>query len=143
LPDEQFNELLKLRGETGVLRRQLDELAEKNRALQNVNTAMLGSHTNPPVSQIHIKARFLTMPKDVLSGLGGASSFNGILTSENASNVLSLIRWLMALRRVGENRCKLTSSRNQCWNCHLFLEDKNLSSRNKWHCSQHLELLAE
>ena len=70
LPDEQFNELLKLRGEVGVLRRQLDELAEKNRALQETNISMHDSNTNPPVAQIHIKARFLTVPKDALTGLG-------------------------------------------------------------------------
>ena len=88
LPAGQFYELLKLRGEVGVLRRQLDEATEKNRASQNVNTAMLGSNTNPPTPQIHIKARFLTMPNDVLAGLGGSTRFTGILTSENASNLL-------------------------------------------------------
>ena len=88
LPDEQFNELLKLRGEVGVLHQQFDELAEKNRALENANNAELGSDTNPPAPQVHIKTRFLTVPKDVLSGLGGATSFNGILTSENAQNLL-------------------------------------------------------
>jgi RNA polymerase sigma factor (sigma-70 family) len=92
LSAEQFNELLKLRGEVGVLRRQLGELTEKNRALQDVNASMSDSNTNPPAPQIHIKARFLTMPNDVLSGLGGAASFNGILTSENASNVLRQLR---------------------------------------------------
>lgn len=35
LPDEQFNELLKLRGEIGVLRSQLGDLAEKKRTLQD------------------------------------------------------------------------------------------------------------
>lgn len=111
LPDEQFNELLKLRGEIGVLRSQLDELAEKNRALQNVNAAMLGSHTNPPVPQIHIKARFLTVPKDVLSDLGGVTSFNGILTSENASNVLSLIQSRNGVETLAEPEMTSTSGR--------------------------------
>jgi RNA polymerase sigma factor (sigma-70 family) len=80
------NELLKLRGEVGVLRRQRDDLAGKNQVLQNANVATTDSIANPP--QIHIKARFLTMPKDVLAGMGGATSFTGILTSENASNIL-------------------------------------------------------
>jgi RNA polymerase sigma factor (sigma-70 family) len=111
LPDEQFNELLKLRGEVGVLRRQLDELAEKNRALQDANTAMLGSNTNPPVPQIHIKARFLTVPKDVLSSLGGATSFNGILTSENASNVLSQLQSRNGVEILGEPEVVTTSGR--------------------------------
>jgi type II secretory pathway component GspD/PulD (secretin) len=56
--------LLKLRGEVGVLRRQLDELAEKNRALQNANTAMLGSNTNLPAPQVHIKSRFIEVSQD-------------------------------------------------------------------------------
>jgi RNA polymerase sigma factor (sigma-70 family) len=77
LPAEQFNELLKLRGEVGVLRRQLDEFAGKNRAGQNTNVATTGSNANPPVSQIHIKAKFMTLPNDVLAGLGGLTRFNG------------------------------------------------------------------
>jgi RNA polymerase sigma factor (sigma-70 family) len=109
LPDEQFNELLKLRGEVGVLHRQFDELAEKNRALQNANTAMLGSNTNPPVPQIHIKARFLTVPKDVLFGLGGATSFNGILTSENASNMLWQLQSRDGVETLAEPEVVLTS----------------------------------
>jgi RNA polymerase sigma factor (sigma-70 family) len=111
LPAEQFIELLKLRGETGVLRRQLDELAKKNRALQNVNTAMLGSNTNPPAPQIHIKARFLTMPKDVLSGLGGATSFNGILTSENASIALHQLESRDGVETLGEPEVVMTGGR--------------------------------
>jgi RNA polymerase sigma factor (sigma-70 family) len=111
LPAEQFDELLKLRGETGVLRRQLDEATEKNRALQNVNTAMLGSNTNPPASQIHIKARFLTMPKDVLSGLGGATSFSGILTSENASKALHQLESRDGVETLGEPEVVSTSGR--------------------------------
>jgi len=88
ISEDQFNELLKLRGETGVLRRQLDALAEKNRVLQNANAGMSNSNTNSARPQIHIKARFLTMPKDVFAGLDGVTSFNGILTHENATNIL-------------------------------------------------------
>ena len=109
LPEKQFNELLKLRGEVGVLRRQLDEATEKNRALQNANVATVGANTNLAVPQIHIKARFLTMPKDVLSGLGGATSFNGILTSENASNVLSQLRSRDGVETLAEPEVVLTS----------------------------------
>jgi RNA polymerase sigma factor (sigma-70 family) len=111
LSDEQFNELLKLRGEVSVLHRQFDELNEKNRALLNANTAMLGSNTNPPAPQIHIKARFLTVPKDVLSGLSDATSFNGILTSENASNVLRQLRSRDGVETLAEPEVVLTSGR--------------------------------
>ena len=109
LPEKQFNELLKLRGEVGVLRRQLDEATEKNRALQNANVATVGANTNLAVPQIHIKARFLTVPKDMLSGLGGATSFNGILTSENASNVLSQLRSRDGVETLAEPEVVLTS----------------------------------
>jgi len=73
------NELLRLRGEAGVLRRQL---AEKN----HVKAAMFESNTNSYVPQIHIKTQFLTMPAD--AGMGGVANLTGVLTSENASNIL-------------------------------------------------------
>jgi RNA polymerase sigma factor (sigma-70 family) len=111
LSEKQFNELLKLRGESGVLRSQLDELAKKNRALQNVNTAMLGSNTNPPAPQIHIKSRFLTMPKSVLAGLSGSTSFTGILTSENVSNALSQLQSRNGVEILGEPEVVTTSGR--------------------------------
>jgi RNA polymerase sigma factor (sigma-70 family) len=62
LPESQFTELLKLRGEIGVLRRQLDESTQENRKLQNVKVQMRSLNTNSPVPQIHIKARFIAMP---------------------------------------------------------------------------------
>ena len=73
------NELLRLRRETSLLRRQLDEATGKNRALP---TAVVAMNTNPPAPQIHIKARFLTMPKDVSAGWYDSTSA-GILTDEN------------------------------------------------------------
>ncbi|HEY3931290.1 MAG TPA: hypothetical protein VGM58_02865, partial [Verrucomicrobiae bacterium] len=113
LPAEQFNELLKLRGEVGVLRRQLDELAEKNRALQNVNTAIFGSNTNPPALQIHIKARFLTGPKDVLAGFGmdGPTRFIGVLTSASASTTLSQLQSRNGVETLAEPEVVTTSGR--------------------------------
>ena len=108
LPAEQFDELLKLRGETGVLRRQLDEATEKNRAWQNAVKAI---NTNPPAPQIHIKARFLTMPNDVLAGLGGLTRFNGILTSENASNVLREVELRNGVEVLAEPEVVTTSGR--------------------------------
>jgi RNA polymerase sigma factor (sigma-70 family) len=109
LSESQFNELLKLRGEVGVFRRQLDELAEKNRALQNVKTAMLGSHTNSPAPQIYIKARFLTMPKDVFDGMGGVTSFNGILTDPNFRVVLHALQQRSGVEILAEPEATLTS----------------------------------
>jgi RNA polymerase sigma factor (sigma-70 family) len=81
------DELLRLRGETGVLRRQLDE-AKKTRALPATVVAM---NTNASMPQIHLKARFLTMPKDVSAGWYDSAS-GGILTSENFSIALEQLR---------------------------------------------------
>src|SRR5262249_28542052 len=78
------DELLRLRGETGVLRRQLGEARDKNRALP---AAVAANNSNSPVPQIHIKARFLTTPKDVSAGLYDSTNA-GILTSENFSIAL-------------------------------------------------------
>jgi RNA polymerase sigma factor (sigma-70 family) len=78
------DELLRLRGETGVLRRQLGEATRMNRALPAALAAM---NTNLSIPQIHIKARFLTMPKDVSAGWYDSTSAS-ILTSENFSAAL-------------------------------------------------------
>jgi RNA polymerase sigma factor (sigma-70 family) len=133
----QFNELLKLRGETGVLSRQLDELAEKNRRLQNVSAAMRDSKTNSPAPQIHIKARFLTMPNDVLAGLGGLTRFTGILTKENASILLRQLQSRAGFEELAEPEAVSTSGRqiqmratdvlNVVTNCCL-LETNGISS---------------
>ncbi len=108
LPEIQFNELLKLRGEVGVLRRQLDEATEKNRTLQNTVMAM---NTNSPTPQIHIKARFFAMPKEVLAGMGSLTDFSGILTSENASNVLQEVESRNGVETLAEPEVVTTSGR--------------------------------
>ena len=78
------DELLRLRGETGVLRRQLDEATKTNRALP---AAVVPMNTNSSMPQLHIKARFLTLPKDVSAGWYDSTSA-GILTSEKFSDSL-------------------------------------------------------
>ena len=82
------DELLRLRGETGVLRRQLGEATKTNRALPAAIAAM---NTNASILQPHIKARFLTMPKDVSAGWYDSTSAS-ILTSENFSIALKQLR---------------------------------------------------
>lgn len=82
------DELLRLRGETGVLRRQLDEAAKKTPALP---AAVVAVNTNSSMPQIHIKARFLTIPED-LSARWYDSASAGILTSENFSIALKNLR---------------------------------------------------
>ena len=108
LPKDQFNELLKLRGEVGVLRRQLDETKGKNGAGQNAVQAI---NTNSPTPQIHLKARFLSVPKDVLAGMGSPASFNGILTSENFSTVLQKVEAQNGIETLAEPEVVTTSGR--------------------------------
>jgi len=106
------DELLRLRGETGVLRRQLDELAEKNRALQNAN-GLRYSNTNLFPPQIHIKARFLTMPKDVFAGFGmdGPTPFIGVLTDENFRIALKQLSSRDSVKTLAEPEVVTTSGR--------------------------------
>ncbi len=78
------DELLRLRGENGVLRWQLEEATKTNRTLPD---AVEATHTNSPMPQIHIKARFLTLPKGVSAGWYDSAS-GGILTSESLSMAL-------------------------------------------------------
>jgi RNA polymerase sigma factor (sigma-70 family) len=98
LPESQFTELLKLRGETGVLRRQLDESTQENRKLQNVKVQMRSLNTNSPVPQIHIKARFIAMPKGSydpkMVGIrtSNESISSGILNDASFTNILQELR---------------------------------------------------
>ncbi|HXR03953.1 MAG TPA: sigma-70 family RNA polymerase sigma factor [Verrucomicrobiae bacterium] len=110
LSEDQFDELLKLRGETGVLRRQLDELAEKNRPLQTSSHLRFSPDTNSSIPQIHIKARFLTMPKDVSAGWYDSTSA-GILTDENFRIALKQLRSRNDVETLAEPEVVLTSGR--------------------------------
>jgi len=78
------DELLRLRSETGFLRHQLDEAMNTHGALP---AAVVAINTNSSMPQLHIKARFLTLPKDVSAGWYDATSA-GILTSEKFSDAL-------------------------------------------------------
>ncbi|MDB6029666.1 MAG: hypothetical protein JWM16_4 [Verrucomicrobiales bacterium] len=82
------DELLRLRGETGVLWRQLDEATKNNRALP---AAVVAMNTNSSMPQLVIEARFLTMPKDASAGWYDSTSA-GILTSENFLIALKQLR---------------------------------------------------
>ena len=81
-------ELLRLRAETGVLRRQLDEATKTNRALP---AEVVARNTNSSISQLTIEARFLTMPKGASAGWYDSTSA-GILTSENFWTALKQLR---------------------------------------------------
>ena len=82
------DELLRLRGETGVLRRQLNDAAKNNRALP---AAVVAINTSSSTPQLTIEARFLTMPKDASAGWYDSTK-PGILTSENFWIALKQLR---------------------------------------------------
>jgi len=102
-----LDELLRLRGETGVLRRQLDE-ATKNAHASPAEMAAV--NTNSPVLQIHLKARFLTMPADMSAGWYDSTSA-GILTRENLSTALEQLRSRNDVETLGEPELTLLSGR--------------------------------
>ncbi|HEY5233739.1 MAG TPA: hypothetical protein VIK35_09425 [Verrucomicrobiae bacterium] len=105
LPDEQFTELLKLRGEVGLLRRQTNELGklrEENRQLQShVSTApnqtgQISSEDLFELHQIHVvnamkqlglamriyagdnNGQYATNFDQIKNELGGVTNFNGV-----------------------------------------------------------------
>ena len=129
---KQSDEFLRLRGETGVLRRQLDEAPKKIARCRP--QLMADSNTNSPMPQIHIKARFLTMPKDVSAGWYDSTSA-GILTSENFSIVLKQLRSRNDVETLAEPEV-MTNQRtpsSNAGNTDYFCRDQFLPSRNKWH----------
>ncbi|HWD92429.1 MAG TPA: sigma-70 family RNA polymerase sigma factor [Verrucomicrobiae bacterium] len=101
------DELLRLRGETGVLRRQLDEAAKKNRALP---AAVVARNTNSPPPEVTIKARVLTLPKDGSAGWYDSASA-GILTDENFSMALKQLRSRNDVEILGESQVTSLSGR--------------------------------
>ncbi len=75
-------ELLRLRGQIGVLRRQLDEATHRTLAAE-----VEARETNSPTAQITVEAKFLTMPKEVPAGWND-STRGSIFVSENVSMAL-------------------------------------------------------
>ena len=63
LPDDQFNELLKLRGEVTRLRQQ-------QKVLPVVAQLKTNNSSSAQIIQIHLKARFISFPTDGLQALG-------------------------------------------------------------------------
>ncbi|MEI9866510.1 MAG: sigma-70 family RNA polymerase sigma factor [Limisphaerales bacterium] len=118
LSEAQFNELIKLRGAIGALRRQLGELAEKNHTLQDANVSMRGSNTNSVVPQIHIKARFIAMPKGAsydLKLVGVQTSNKGIssriFNDESFRNILQELESHDDVETLAEPEVVTTSGR--------------------------------
>ncbi len=93
LPDDQFNELLKLRGEVGVLRNQANDLSHDNEMLKKRLTEVSNLRTNlASVPQVHIKSRFITVPKDVYcADRWPVTDRQDILSHQNFTNILAML----------------------------------------------------
>jgi RNA polymerase sigma factor (sigma-70 family) len=101
------DELLRLRGEIGVLRRQLGEATKTNHALP---AAVVAMNTNSSMPQLTIEARFLTMPKDASAGWYDSTSA-GILTSEKFWTALKQLRSRDDVETLAEPRVTTLSGR--------------------------------
>jgi RNA polymerase sigma factor (sigma-70 family) len=101
LTDEQFNELLKLRGEVTLLRR------EKN-VLPVVAQLKTNNSSNAQVIQIHLKARFISFPTDGLQALGiswasGAQGGKtGLLTEQQFKIIREALQGASDVENIGE-----------------------------------------
>ena len=95
LSQAQFNELMKLRSEIGQLRHQQNNLPK---------TAQpeMSSLPDAEIMQIHLKARFVSVPTDDLQALdiGGASSAQGSMTGQLAEQQFKVI--LEALKEASD-----------------------------------------
>jgi RNA polymerase sigma factor (sigma-70 family) len=98
-------ELLKLRGEVGLLRNKAGDFSKEQRDVQrqlsNSSKSSPGSDTNAvAMFQIHLKARFLSLPKGnlaemqslLISQSSGDAGFSGVLSEDHFTNLLAWIR---------------------------------------------------
>lgn len=104
--NEQNNaELLKLRGEVGWLRNKAEEFNQEQRDVKkqfaNAAKSAPDSNTNAVATfQIHMKARFLSLPKGNLAGIqsflnaqaSGAAGFSGVISEDHFTNMLAWIK---------------------------------------------------
>ena len=113
LPVEQFNELLKLRGEVGVLRNQANDLSHDNEMLKRRLTEVSNLKTNlASVPQVHIKSRFITVPKNSFSIPGATGNgLTGILSLQNFTNMLALLEKREGVEVLAEPEVTTTSGR--------------------------------
>jgi hypothetical protein len=103
--EKNNSELLKLRGEVGLLRNKAEEFSKAHpdvhKQLSNDSKSSPDSATNPVATfQIHLKARFLSLPKGNLAGMQslihspsfGDAGFAGVLSEDHFTNLLAWIK---------------------------------------------------
>jgi hypothetical protein len=113
LSEKQFNELLKLRGEVGVLRKQTSDLSQDNEMLKRRLAVVSRMETNQvPTPQLHIKARFIAIPKDGFSTqIGGINGATGILGYQNFTNLFAILKRRAGVEVLAEPEATTTSGR--------------------------------
>jgi hypothetical protein len=100
-------ELLKLRGQVGVLKNQADELSRENRELQK--QAAMNPPTNAAtVNQIHLKSRFVSVPKGALTG---TESLTGNLSFSQFTNMFAIITRMDGVEILGEPEVTTSNGR--------------------------------
>jgi RNA polymerase sigma factor (sigma-70 family) len=109
-------ELLKLRGEVGLLRNKADALRKE----PNASNDSPASNTNPAaVFQIHLKAWFLSLPAGNLatlqnvigSPIPGDAGLSGIVSWEKCTNLLALVKGRAGAETLGEPEVTSPSGR--------------------------------
>jgi len=114
LSDEEFNELLKLRGEVGVLRSQNVDLIQNNAALKGQLADFSKPETNmvPDPPQLHFKSRFISVPRDGYSTPAAAGNgLSGILSYQTFTNMLAMLEKREGVEILGEPEVVTTSGR--------------------------------
>ena len=99
------DELLRLRGEIGVLRRRLSEADTRAPA-----AAEVARITNAPVPQVVIQAKFLAVPNDASAGWYDSTTA-GILTYENFSTALKQLDLRSDVETLAQSRVVTLSGR--------------------------------
>lgn len=120
ISETQFNELLKLRGEVGLLRNKAAELSRNNAALQNRRAASRSETNFMSVPQVHIKSRFMSVPKEagrsyvgLLGATPGVKGSAGILNDKTFRIILAQLEKQEGVEVLGEPEVITTSGR-QC-----------------------------
>ena len=106
--EKNILELLKLRGEVGLLKNKADALSKVNQDLQK-QPANAGTNA-AAVLQVHVKARFVSVPKGTTAGLqtsmgsqsADGKSFTGILNYQSFTNLYAQISRRQDVEVLGE-----------------------------------------
>ena len=100
-----------MRGQVGVLKNQADELSRENRDLQKqaADVAAMNPPTNAAtVNQIHLKSRFVSVPKGALTG---TETLTGNLSFSQFTNMFAIITRMDGVEIIGEPEVTTSNGR--------------------------------